>query len=92
MTPSPTPPASPHPTLPPPPSPSPLQRGSAHRLSDKLTSKQLKHLLAGGVAGAVSRTCVSPLERMKILFQVYNKVLYRYIIYIPGAPTLSKII
>lgn len=29
-----------------------------------------KHLTAGGVAGAVSRTVVSPLERMKILFQV----------------------
>ncbi|KAJ1844829.1 hypothetical protein LPJ57_009399, partial [Coemansia sp. RSA 486] len=30
----------------------------------------LKHLMAGGVSGAVSRTVVSPLERMKILFQV----------------------
>ncbi|KAJ1849248.1 hypothetical protein LPJ70_000578, partial [Coemansia sp. RSA 2708] len=29
----------------------------------------LKHLMAGGVSGAVSRTVVSPLERMKILFQ-----------------------
>ena len=27
----------------------------------------------GGVAGAMSRTCVSPLERMKILFQIQTK-------------------
>ncbi|KAJ2614127.1 hypothetical protein H4S08_001862 [Coemansia sp. RSA 1365] len=33
----------------------------------------LKHLIAGGVSGAVSRTVVSPLERMKILFQVQSK-------------------
>ena len=36
-------------------------------------SKQVKHVIAGGVAGAVSRTCVSPLERVKILLQVTVK-------------------
>jgi hypothetical protein len=30
----------------------------------------VKHLLAGGLAGAASRTVVSPLERTKILLQV----------------------
>ncbi len=42
------------------------------RVYDKFTAsqQQLKHLLSGGVAGAVSRTAVSPLERMKILYQV----------------------
>ena len=34
------------------------------------TAGTLKNMIAGGVAGAVSRTAVSPLERMKILFQV----------------------
>jgi hypothetical protein len=35
-----------------------------------VSSSQLKCLLAGGVAGAVSRTSVSPLERLKILYQL----------------------
>lgn len=26
--------------------------------------------IAGGIAGATSRTCVSPFERLKIIFQV----------------------
>lgn len=37
-------------------------------------SKQLKHIISGGIAGAVSRTCVSPLERVKILLQVSLKI------------------
>ena len=37
---------------------------------DRVTPNQVKHLIAGGVAGAVSRTSVSPFERLKILYQV----------------------
>ena len=37
---------------------------------DRITPHQVKHLIAGGVAGAVSRTSVSPFERLKILYQV----------------------
>ncbi|OAD77859.1 hypothetical protein PHYBLDRAFT_108718 [Phycomyces blakesleeanus NRRL 1555(-)] len=47
----------------------------------------MKHLVAGGLAGGVSRTVVSPMERMKILFQIQGPepAAYQGIV-----PTLTK--
>lgn len=50
-------------------------------LWDRVTLSQLKHLAAGGVAGAVSRTAVSPLERMKILYQLQVSYITQHILY-----------
>lgn len=36
-----------------------------------------RHLAAGGVAGAVSRTCTAPLDRIKVFLQVI--ILIKYI-------------
>ncbi|CAO3662182.1 unnamed protein product [Umbelopsis vinacea] len=46
------------------------QRAIGQFWIEKFNADTIKHLIAGGVAGAISRTAVSPMERMKILFQV----------------------
>lgn len=38
------------------------------------SGKWWRHLVAGGVAGMVSRTCTAPLDRIKVFLQVFIEV------------------
>lgn len=54
------------------------------------TGKWWRHLAAGGIAGAVSRTCTAPLDRLKVFLQVQSTKLrisdcYRYMMKEGGA-------
>jgi len=40
--------------------------------SELQTGKWWRHLVAGGFAGAVSRTCTAPLDRLKVYLQVHG--------------------
>lgn len=57
---------------------SPTVASAASGFSMMLHSSFTTNFLAGGMAGCVSRTVVSPLERMKILFQIQTKTSQAY--------------
>lgn len=48
------------------------QAAPVWHLRDKVSQPVVASFISGGVAGAVSRTVVSPLERLKILLQVQS--------------------
>ncbi|KAI9681127.1 MAG: hypothetical protein M1817_002409 [Caeruleum heppii] len=52
--------------------PSPVSALSLAEVKSHISQPVFAAFLAGGAAGAVSRTVVSPLERLKILFQVQS--------------------
>ncbi|MEQ2254745.1 hypothetical protein ILYODFUR_006704 [Ilyodon furcidens] len=41
-------------------------------MEEKQTGMWWRHLVAGGGAGAISRTCTAPLDRLKVMMQVYG--------------------
>lgn len=49
-------------------------------LEEKQTGMWWRHLVAGGGAGAVSRTCTAPLDRLKVMMQVSQTELFELLL------------